>query len=182
MVVVLTLDSTVGLGQAGPLTLMIASVQLSTPHRYLSAATGLGFSARAIGGAFGSCILNVIINNRFNENWAPKVAAAATSSGLSTTSVPQFLKALAANDMPALQALIGDNSGILAAAVSAQRGVYAGAYRIAFCATIPLTVAALLTCLFLKDMKAHMSNKIEATLEKVPVTTDRTSKQSDGGA
>ncbi|KAG4279581.1 hypothetical protein FPRO04_13585 [Fusarium proliferatum] len=49
----------VGLGQAGPLTLMIAAAQLSVPHRYLSTATGLCFSGRAIGGAFGSCVLNV---------------------------------------------------------------------------------------------------------------------------
>lgn len=45
-----------GLGQCGPLTLIVALVQFTAPHAFLSTATGLGFSARAIGGAFGSAV------------------------------------------------------------------------------------------------------------------------------
>lgn len=53
-----------GIGQAGPLTLLVALVQFTSPHAYLSTATGLAFSARAIGGAFGSAVLDAIINGK----------------------------------------------------------------------------------------------------------------------
>ena len=47
-----------GIGQSGPLTLLVACVQFTAPHAFLSTATGLAFSARAIGGAFGSAVLD----------------------------------------------------------------------------------------------------------------------------
>lgn len=58
-----------GIGQAGPLTLLVACVQFTAPHAFLSTATGLAFSARAIGGAFGSAVLNAIINGRLGEHY-----------------------------------------------------------------------------------------------------------------
>ncbi|KAJ7860463.1 MFS general substrate transporter [Mycena olivaceomarginata] len=39
-----------GIGQSGPLSLVVALTQLTAPHEYLSTATGIAFSARAIGG------------------------------------------------------------------------------------------------------------------------------------
>lgn len=45
------------LSDIGPLTLLVALVQFTAPHAFLSIATGLAFSARTIGGAFGSAIL-----------------------------------------------------------------------------------------------------------------------------
>ncbi|KAG4411839.1 hypothetical protein IFR04_015023 [Cadophora malorum] len=162
----------VGLGQAGPLTLMIAAAQLSVPHRYLSTATGLCFSGRAIGGALGSCVLNVIINYRYKQNWARMVSQSAINAGLNAGSVPEFLQGLATANSSALQSLVGNNTRILVAATSAQEGVYAGAYKIAFAATIPLTVVATVTCCFLTDMKKYMGDTVEASVEKRSGSTD----------
>jgi hypothetical protein len=70
-----------GAGQAGPLTLLVAAVQFASPHAYLvssvkarytelfitltlilqATATGLAFSGRAIGGAFGSAIVGSLL-------------------------------------------------------------------------------------------------------------------------
>lgn len=56
----LGLSAVAGVGQAGPLTLLIVVVQFAAPHAYLSTATGVAFSFRAIGGALGSAILYTI--------------------------------------------------------------------------------------------------------------------------
>lgn len=47
-----------GLAQAGPLSLLIAVVQFTAPHAYLSTSTGLALSARAIGGASPVAVIN----------------------------------------------------------------------------------------------------------------------------
>jgi hypothetical protein len=47
-----------------------ALVQFASPHAFLSTATGLAFSARALGGAFGSAILNTIINGELSRSYA----------------------------------------------------------------------------------------------------------------
>jgi hypothetical protein len=57
-----------GIGQAGPLTLLVALVQFTAPHAFLSTATGLGFSARAIGGAFGSAV-SFLWTSRIKRAW-----------------------------------------------------------------------------------------------------------------
>jgi hypothetical protein len=58
------LTALTGIGCAGPLTLLVACVQFTAPHAYLSTATGLAFSARAIGGAFGTAVIYAVINSR----------------------------------------------------------------------------------------------------------------------
>lgn len=83
-----------GIGQSGPLTLLVALVQFTAPHAYLSTATGLAFSARAIGGAFGSAVIDAIVNGKIAGTWAPQVTAAATSAGLPMSSVAALLEAL----------------------------------------------------------------------------------------
>ncbi|KAK3706835.1 hypothetical protein LTR37_012514 [Vermiconidia calcicola] len=52
-----------GIGQSGPLTLILALVQFAAPHAYIATASGFALSARAIGGAFGSAVLNAIVTN-----------------------------------------------------------------------------------------------------------------------
>jgi len=76
------LTETAGIGQSGPLTLLVALVQFTSPHAYLSTATGLAFSARAIGGAFGSAVLDSIINSKLRSSYAPAVSGAAIKAGL----------------------------------------------------------------------------------------------------
>ncbi|MCJ1296446.1 hypothetical protein MMC34_008012 [Xylographa carneopallida] len=154
-----------GIGQSGPLTLLVALVQFTAPHAFLSTATGLAFSARAIGGAFGSAVLNAIINGKLASTYAPQVSSAATSAGLPPSSVPALLEALAAGSPDLVAAVPGINAGIIDAANSASQWAYAYAYRLAWSSIIPFVVIAFLCVACLKGVKELMTEHVEASVE-----------------
>lgn len=154
-----------GIGQSGPLTLLVACVQFTAPHAYLSTATGLAFSARAIGGAFGTAVLFAITNSKLGANYANKVGAAAVAAGLPESSVPGLLAAFGSgtgfDDVPGL------NGGVLAAATDASHWAYTRAYRLAWWSIFPFVVVAIIAVACLKGVKELMTEKVEATVENV---------------
>ncbi|KAJ7043033.1 MFS general substrate transporter [Mycena alexandri] len=152
-----------GIGQSGPLTLIVALAQFTAPHQFLSTATGLAFSARAIGGAFGSAILDAIINNKL-ASYDTDVGAAAVAAGLSSSAVPAFLQALAGG-MPST--VPGASDAVIAAATTASHNVYARAYRSAWIPIIPFVVVAMVCIACLKGVKELMTEHVEATVERV---------------
>ncbi|KAK4545476.1 hypothetical protein LTR36_002826 [Oleoguttula mirabilis] len=154
-----------GIGQSGPLTLLVALVQFTAPHAYLSTATGLAFSARAIGGAFGSAVLNAIINSKIASTWAPQVSAAAAAAGLPASSIPALLVALASGE--GLDKVPGITLASLGAAANASHWAYAHAYRLAWWSIFPFVVIALVSVVCLKGVKELMTERVEATVEKV---------------
>lgn len=154
-----------GVGQAGPLALLVACVQFSAPHAFLSTATGLAFSARAIGGAFGSAVLNAIINGRLSVYYAPAVGAAATGAGLAADRVPELLEYLEQGRLPAQAAEDGITSTVWEAALGASREEHAHAYRLAWSSIIPFVVLAFVAVACLKGVKELMTEKVEATVE-----------------
>ncbi|KAK5055378.1 hypothetical protein LTR84_013128 [Exophiala bonariae] len=153
-----------GLGQCGPLTLIVALVQFTAPHAFLSTATGLGFSARAIGGAFGSAVLDAIINGKL-KSYPTEVGNAAVAAGLPKSSVPELLKALATG--VGLSDVAGLTPSIQAKTLDASHWAYAHAYRLAWASIIPFVVLALVAVFFLKGVKELMTEKVEATVEHV---------------
>ncbi|KAK8044111.1 hypothetical protein PG993_004135 [Apiospora rasikravindrae] len=164
-----------GIGQAGPLSMLVACVQFCAPHAFLSTATGLSFSARAIGGAFGSAVLNAIINGRLSAHYATAVGAAATGAGLAADRVPELLGYLEQGKLPE------GNPGVItptiwAAAVGASREEYAHAYRLAWASVIPFVVLAFVAVACLKGVKELMTEKVEATVEHA----ERVEKGDDG--
>jgi len=154
-----------GIGQSGPLTLLVALVQFTAPHAFLSTATGLAFSARAIGGAFGSAVLDAIINGKLASTLVPNVSAAAIKAGLPAKSVPALLEAMATG--AGLTDVPGVNPSILAAASNASEWAYAHAYRLAWASIVPFVVLALIAVICLKGVKELMTEKVEATVEQV---------------
>lgn len=157
----------VAVGQAGPLTLLVAVIQLSAPHEHLSTATGLAFSARAIGGAFGSAVLTAIIDGKLKSSYAVEVGAAAMDAGLPESSVPDLLQALQTGTSQALRDVPESNDDIVASAVNASQWVYAKAYRLAWSSIIPFVVIAIVCVAFLKGVKELMTEKVEASVEPV---------------
>ena len=151
-----------GIGQAGPLTLLPACIQYTSPHAFLSTATGMAFSFRAIGGAFGSAVLNVIISSRINGHYAPAVGSAAVAAGLPESSVPSLLEAL---ESGVLSGVDGATPGIWAAALDESHWQYAYAYRLAWASIIPFVVVALVAIFFMRGVKELMTEKVEATVE-----------------
>lgn len=154
-----------GIGQSGPLTLLVALVQFTAPHAFLSTATGLAFSARAIGGAFGSAVLDAIINGKLKSTLTPNVTAAALKAGLPSSSVPALLEAMATG--LGLSEVPGISPSILAAASDASHWAYAHAYRLAWASIIPFVVLALVCVICLKGVKELMTEKVEATVEQL---------------
>ncbi|KAJ6622019.1 major facilitator superfamily domain-containing protein [Mycena sp. CBHHK59/15] len=152
-----------GIGQSGPLTLIVALTQFTAPHQYLSTATGLAFSARAIGGAFGSAILNAIINNKL-ASYDADVGAAAIAAGLAPSAVPSLLQALAGG-VPTV--VPGVSDAVLAAATNASHEAYARAYRFAWIPVIPFVVVGMVCIACLNGVRELMTEHVEATVERV---------------
>ncbi|KAI0478284.1 major facilitator superfamily domain-containing protein [Xylaria cf. heliscus] len=155
-----------GIGQSGPLTLLVACVQFTAPHAFLSTATGLAFSARAIGGAFGSAVLNAIINGRLSGHYAPAVSKAAVDAGLPEASVPSLLQAFEAGEIGS-DAVEGANAAIWSAAIQESQWQYAHAYRLAWSSVIPFVVLAIIAVALLKGVRELMTEKVEATVERI---------------
>lgn len=153
-----------GIGQAGPLTLLPACVQFASPHAFLSTATGMAFSFRAIGGAFGSAVLDAIINGHIASHYAPAVGAAAVGAGLPESSVPSLLAALASGELTGVP---GATPGVWAAALDASHWQYAYAYRLAWASIIPFTVLAFVAIVCMRGVSELMTEKVEATVEQV---------------
>lgn len=154
------------IGQAGPLTLLVALVQFTCPHTYLSTATGLAFSARAIGGAFGSAVLDVIKNNKLATTYARDVGKAATEAGLPDAYVPVLLGAFASGNATAFGEIAAINPNILPAAMDASHHAYAAAYRLAWASIIPFVVLAIIAVACLKGVKELMTEHVEAPVEQ----------------
>lgn len=155
-----------GIGQSGPLTLIVALVQFTAPHAFLSTATGLGFSARAIGGAFGSAVLDAIINGKL-KSYATVVGGVALEAGLPKSSLSALLAALASG--AGFSEVPGLNSTILEKTLDASHKEYAHAYRLAWASIIPFVILALVAIFFLKGVKELMTEKVEATVEHVNI-------------
>ncbi|RYP72435.1 hypothetical protein DL771_004230 [Monosporascus sp. 5C6A] len=158
-----------GIGQSGPLTLLVACAQFTAPHAYLSTATGLAFSARAVGGAFGSAVLNAIISGRLGRSYADAVGAAAVGAGLPEAGVPALLEVLGSGhgggggggDVPGLTPAAWE------AALTASRSEYAHAYRLAWASVVPFVALAIVAVALMKGVKDLMTEKVEATVEHV---------------
>jgi hypothetical protein len=157
----------VGIGLSGPLTLLVALVQFTAPHRHLSTATGLAFSACAIGGAFGSAVLDAIINGILGNTYASKVSTAAVDAGLPESDISALLAAMSAG--MALTSVPGVNSTIAAAAEVASENAYAYAYHLAWVSIIPFVVLGIASVLGLKGVNHLMTDKIEVTVQHAPV-------------
>jgi hypothetical protein len=152
-----------GIGQSGPLTLILALVQFSAPHAFIATASGFALSCRAIGGAFGSAVLDAIINGKLAAHLGPKVGAAAIQAGLPKASVPALLEAIATGEFDDVDGL---NAKVLGAALDASHAVYAEAYRVAWASIIPFVVLAIVAVCFIHQVKEQMTDHVEASVEK----------------
>jgi hypothetical protein len=156
-----------GIGCAGPLTLLVACVQFTAPHAFLSTATGLAFSARAIGGAFGTAVIYAVINSRIASHYASDVGSAAVAAGLPQSSVAALLKAMkgATATTAKSQSVPGANPEIMRAAWDASYWSYARAYRLGWWTVVPFVAIAMISVASMKGVKELMTEKVDATVE-----------------
>ncbi|KAF2455180.1 major facilitator superfamily domain-containing protein [Lineolata rhizophorae] len=152
-----------GLGQSGPLTLILPLVQFTAPHSYLATASGLAYCCRAIGGAFGSAVLNAISNQYLNTHYDREVAAAAIDAGLPSSSGPALAAAIF-GDLP-MDGIEGLTDEALAAAVDKSRWVFARAYGLAWWSILPFVVIVTVALFWIRGVKDMMTEKVQASVE-----------------
>ncbi|KAI4645508.1 uncharacterized protein J4E78_009421 [Alternaria triticimaculans] len=157
-----------GIGCAGPLTLLVACIQFTAPHAFLSTATGLAFSARAIGGAFGTAVIYAIVNSRIASHLAGDVSSAAIAAGLPESSVPALLKGMKGSSASKFRGagIPGANETIITAAWDASHWSYARAYRLGYWSVVPFVALATIAVLSMKGIKHLMTEHVEATVER----------------
>lgn len=157
-----------GIGCAGPLTLLVACIQFTAPHAFLSTATGLAFSARAIGGAFGTAVIYAIVNSRIASHLNNDVSAAALEAGLPASSLPTLLKAMKGKSEGTFKsgAVPGANATIVKAAWDASHWSYARAYRLGFWSVVPFVALATAAVVAMRGVTHLMTERVEASVER----------------
>ena len=156
-----------GVGCAGPLTLLVACIQFTAPHAFLSTATGLAFSARAIGGAFGTAVIYAIVNSHIASHLNSDISSAALEAGLPASSTPSLLAAMEGKSESSFKYgnVPGANKDVASAAWNASHWSYARAYRLAYWSIVPFVALATVAVLSMKGVKHLMTECVEATVE-----------------
>lgn len=154
-----------GFGFGAPLVLIIAAVQLSTPHHLIATATALTTSARAVGATVFTAIYSAAFGDEIGTKLPAGIAKAATEAGLAVDRVPDFISALLALDTEALSAVPGVNSAMIDTANTAVKQAYADSVRVVYYIAIAFGVVGCVACFFLDDLRSTMNYRVDAPLE-----------------
>lgn len=154
-----------GLGMGGPLVLVVAGVQLSTPHHLIATATALTTSSRAVSATVFTAIYGATLTDRLNKDIPSYVAAAALKAGLPKSSLGEFIEALAGNNTAALPGIDGVTPTIIRAGVAALTQAFADGIRAVYIIAAPFGAVACVACFFLGDLKSVMNYSVDAPME-----------------
>jgi hypothetical protein len=167
-----------GIANSGPLAVLMAALQYSAPHAHLSTVTGCGLAARALGGALGSAVFTVILNNEL-EPWSGSVAKAAVAAGMPPSSIKALITAM--TNEAGFDRVPGLTERALHAAEQTGRLIYARAFRMAWWSVFAAGIVALICVVFLKKIdKNRMTDEIEATVENVQPVSEKVKTGDDG--
>lgn len=154
-----------GLGMGGPLVLVVAGVQLSTPHHLIATATAVTTSSRAVSATVFTAIYGAALTTRLNNYIPSYIAGAALKAGLPESSLKAFIGALAGNDSAALPSIPGVTPTIIKASIAALKQAYADGIRVVYIIAAPFGAVACLACFFLGDLKSVMNYSVDAPVE-----------------
>lgn len=154
-----------GLGMGGPLVLVVAGVQLSTPHHLIATATAVTTSSRAVSATVFTAIYGAALTTRLNNYIPSYIAGAALKAGLPESSLKAFIGALAGNDSAALPSIPGVTPTIIKAGIAALKQAYADGIRVVYIIAAPFGAVACLACFFLGDLNSVMNYSVDAPVE-----------------
>ena len=154
-----------GLGMGGPLVLIVAGVQLSTPHHLIATATALTTSSRAVAATVFTAIYGAAVNDRLNKDIPNYVAAAAVKAGLPKSSLEAFIGAIASDNSAALPGIDGVTPAIIRAGVAALTQAFADGIRVVYIIAAPFGAVACVACFFLGDLRSVMNYTVDAPVE-----------------
>ena len=156
-----------GFGLGPPLMLVVAGVQLATPHRLIATATAVITSTRAVGVSIFAAVFTAAYNNRIKVRVPSYVSAAALRAGLPMSSLVAYLSAFLTPDPVALAKVPGVTPAVTLASGTALRQAYADSVRVVFIIGAPFGVVACVACFFIGSLKSTMNYKVDAPLEEV---------------
>jgi hypothetical protein len=156
-----------GLGFGAPLVLIIAGVQLSTPHHLIATATALTTSTRAVSASVFTAIFAAALDTRVNKYIPSYVAKAALVAGLPKSSIKAFVEALAANDSAALMKVPGVTPIVINSGVVALKQALADGIRVVYMIAAPFGALACIGCFFLGNLKKTMTYRVDAPVENL---------------
>ena len=154
-----------GLGMGGPLVLVIAGVQLSTPHHLIATATAVTTSSRAVSATIFTAIYGAALGTRLDKDIPSYVAEAAIKAGLPPASLDAFVGAIAGNNATALPGIPGVNPAIIAAGLGGLKQAFADGIRVVYIIAAPFGALACIACYFLGDLKKTMNYYVDAPVE-----------------
>jgi hypothetical protein len=161
-----------GAGFGAPLVLIVAGVQLSTPHHLIATATALTTSTRAVSATVFTAIFAAALSSRTDKYIPSYVAEAALVAGLPKSSVGAFVEALAADNAAALKTVPGVTPIVINAGVIALKQALADSIRVVYMIAAPFGALACIACFFLGSLKETMNYHVDAPLENLHAKHD----------
>ena len=163
-----------GVGFGGPLILVVAGVQLSTPHHLIATATSITTASRAVAATVFTAIFSATYRNRITSKLPEYVAAAALKAGLPKQSLQSFIEAIVANQPVALGMVPGVTPVIIADAMLALKQAQADSLRIVFMIAAPFGALACIGCFFLSSLATAMDYRVDHPMEDLRARHERT--------
>ena len=154
-----------GTGLGCPLILIIALVQLCSPHQHIATATAVIYSARSMGATISTAIYAATLNHRLSSKFPTYTAQAALGAGLPPTSLKAFVEAFASGDATALAEIPGVTPTTVAFSVTASKQAFADSIRAVYIIAASFGALACVACCFLGDQKNKMNYGVEAPVE-----------------
>ncbi|MCJ1475734.1 hypothetical protein MMC13_004398 [Lambiella insularis] len=154
-----------GIGFACPLILIIAAIQLCSPHHHVATATAVITSARSMGATISTAIYAATLNTGLDSKVPTYTAEAALRAGLPATSIEGFIEALVSGNIASLAKIPGVTPTIIGLSVVALKQAFADSVRVVYIIAAPFGALACIACFFLGDQKNKMDYRVEAPVE-----------------
>ncbi|EXJ67988.1 uncharacterized protein A1O5_08602 [Cladophialophora psammophila CBS 110553] len=167
-----------GVGFGSLIILIVAGVQLSSPHYLIATATAVTVSSRAVAASIFTAIYVAAFSGRLKEKLPAYVAKAAFQAGLPQTSIEAFVKALVAGNVSLLPKIPGVSPGVVDAGLAALKQAYADSIRVVYIIAAPFGILAFIGCWFLGDLSATMNYRVDAPVEVLTVKKHDSDKVS----
>ncbi|KAF9886379.1 hypothetical protein FE257_011524 [Aspergillus nanangensis] len=157
-----------GFGFGAPLILIIAGVQLSTPHHLIATATAATTCSRAIATAFFTAVATTALDSRL-EKIPQYISEEALKGGLPAESMGLFIKEITAKGEANFDGISGITPTIIAAGYAALKQAYADGLRVVFIIAAPFGALACIAAFFLGSMKEVMNYGVDAPVEELHI-------------
>ncbi|OQV00814.1 hypothetical protein CLAIMM_06262 [Cladophialophora immunda] len=148
-----------GIGIGGIITPAATVAMVCCPDAVISTVTGLSLCVRTFGGALGTTIYSAIFQNKIAHYLPQYVAQYVSEAGLPAASVSQFVTVYLTSPAD-ISKVPGVNQTILAQAALGQSWAYAKSLEYVWYASVGFSAAAFGFCLFIPNIKRHMTNRI----------------------